>query len=375
MTQDQALPLHANILVVDDNRADLRLLVEMLDGRGHAIRPTLDGPSALAGVQAELPDLVLLDVQMPRLDGYQVCQRLKADARTRDIPVIFISASDEVFDKMKAFEVGGVDYVTKPFQAEEVLARVETHCRLRQQTRALAQANEQLAAANQELSAFSYSVSHDLRAPLRVIDGYARVLVEDYGPSLDTEGTRLCAVVRQETQRMGQLIDDLLTLSRLGRLDMRIAPIDMETLVDEGFRESTLSTERDRIDLQVGSLPPVAADRSLVRQVWLNLLDNAVKFSSKKQRARVEVGGREDVGENTYWVRDNGAGFDMQYAGKLFGVFQRLHSVRDFKGTGVGLAIVQRVINRHGGRVWAEAEEDRGATFFFTLPREAQRRV
>jgi PAS domain S-box-containing protein len=228
----------------------------------------------------------------------------------------------------------------------------------------------QLEAANKELEAFSYSVSHDLRAPLRAIDGYTRILLEDYESSLGAEGQRVCAVVRDETRRMGQLIDDLLAFSRVGRADMQPAPIDMEKLVHAVFDELTTPADRARIDFQVDSLPPAVGDPSLIHRLWLNLLSNAVKFSSKRERTVITVGSQQDAGENIYWVRDNGAGFDMEYADKLFGVFQRLHSEREFEGTGVGLAIVQQVVHRHGGRVWAAGEVDKGATFYFTLPRK-----
>ena len=229
----------------------------------------------------------------------------------------------------------------------------------------------QLEAANRELEAFSYSVSHDLRAPLRAIDGFTRILVEDHGSSLDAEGRRVCGVVRGETLRMGRLIDGLLNLSRLGRSAMRVSAIDMSALVESVFQEATTPEDRERIDFRAGPLPAAMGDPTLIHQVWLNLLSNAVKFSSKRGRALIEVGAARGVDETVYTVRDNGAGFDTAYADKLFGVFQRLHDERDFSGTGVGLAIVHRVIQRHGGRVWAESAVDNGATFSFSLPNGA----
>lgn len=230
----------------------------------------------------------------------------------------------------------------------------------------------QLEDANRELEAFAYSVSHDLRAPLRAIDGFTRILLDEYGGSLDDEGNRVCSVVLQEAHRMGRLIDDLLAFSRFSRTEMWASPIDMETLADSVLHEVTTPEERERIDFRVDPLPRSVGDPSLIRQVWTNLLSNAVKFSSKRERAVIEVGSRPEEGENIYWVRDNGAGFDMEYAQELFGVFRRLHHEREFQGTGVGLAIVQRVIRRHGGRVWAEAEVDRGATFYFSLSRNGE---
>ncbi|HSJ86304.1 MAG TPA: PAS domain S-box protein [Anaerolineales bacterium] len=230
----------------------------------------------------------------------------------------------------------------------------------------------QLHAANKELEAFSYSVSHDLRAPLRAINGYTRILVEDYTDVLDEEGKRICNIITTEAQRMGDLIDDLLSFSRLSRKEIMPARLDMKALVSSVYGELTPPSDRDRIDFRIGKLPSAEGDPSLLHQVWVNLISNAIKFSSKKERAVIEVGTKKSDGENIYFVRDNGAGFNIQYVDKLFGVFQRLHSEDEFEGTGVGLAIVQRIVQRHGGRVWAEGDVDKGATFYFSLPRRGE---
>ncbi len=246
-----------------------------------------------------------------------------------------------------------------------LLARVREHA-AELEARVHARTSE-LEATNNELESFSYSVSHDLRAPLRAVDGYARMLEEDYAARLDDEGRRLLGVVRGASMRMGQLIDDLLAFSRLGRKALACRPLDMTALVQEVLAE----TEQGKARVEVGRLPPAGADAGLVKQVWNNLIGNAVKYSGKNPAPRIEIGGREADGENVYWVRDNGVGFDMRYADKLFGVFQRLHRQDEFPGTGVGLAIVQRVVTRHGGRVWAEGKPGEGACFHFSLPPEA----
>ncbi len=228
----------------------------------------------------------------------------------------------------------------------------------------------QLEAANKELEAFAYSVSHDLRAPLRAIDGYSKILIEDFATHLDEEGKQVCAVISNEANRMGQLIDDLLAFSRVSRVELQAVPVDMTGLVRSIYQKLIESEKATGTELHLAALPPALVDPVLIQQVWTNLLSNAIKFARQRQPAVIEVGGTQDEQGITYWVRDNGAGFDMRFVGKLFGVFQRLHSEHEFEGTGVGLAIVQRVIQRHGGRVWAVGEVDRGATFSFTLPLE-----
>lgn len=237
--------------------------------------------------------------------------------------------------------------------------------------RLVAERTADLGSANRELEAFSYSVSHDLRAPLRAIEGFTRILEEDYRNALDDEGKRLLAVIIKSTATMSRLIDDLLAFSRAGRHEIKHSPLDMEAMVKSIYTEIVPSEDVQRVEFTVHPLAPAVGDPGLIRQVWVNLLSNAVKFSSLRQRPVIVVGSSVSESEVVFCVQDNGTGFDMAYAGKLFGVFQRLHSAREFEGTGVGLAISQRIVNRHGGRMWAEAAPGRGATFFFTLPARA----
>jgi PAS domain S-box-containing protein len=232
----------------------------------------------------------------------------------------------------------------------------------------VAERTAQLESSNKELEAFSYSISHDLRSPLRAIDGFCHILLEDYTDKLDDEGKRVLNVVRDNTIRMGQLIDDILKFSRTGRLEMSTAEINMEKLAHEVFEELLPAVDSGKLQLEIDAIPPAMGDRAMMRQVFVNLLSNAIKFSSHKEPATIKVGGTIKGNEAVYFVQDNGAGFDMQYADKLFGVFQRLHSTNEFEGTGIGLAIVKRIITRHGGRVWAEGKVNEGAIIYFALP-------
>ncbi len=232
----------------------------------------------------------------------------------------------------------------------------------------VAERTAELRMANKELEAFSYSVSHDLKAPLRAIDGFSAVLSDDHSKQLNAEGRHVLAVIRQNTQQMGQLIDDLLTFSRVGRSDMQSGEIDIAELAGTVFQELRSAVPERSIRLELGPLPSIHGDRTMIRQVFVNLISNAIKFTGPREQAVVEIGCEAKDGEHIFHVKDNGVGFDMQYVDKLFGVFQRLHYADEFPGTGVGLAIVQRMIGRHGGRVWAEGRLDEGATVFFALP-------
>lgn len=242
-----------------------------------------------------------------------------------------------------------------------------THRGFRETIATLRKLNAELEAANRELEAFSYSASHDLRAPLRAIDGFSKIVVEDYQSDLPPEAQRYLQVVRANAQQMGRLIDDLLALSRLSRQPVRRRTVELRHIVEEVFNGFAPDLEDRAVDLRIGSLPPCAADPNLLKQLYMNLLSNAVKFTRRTPVTQIEVGSFVQAGEVVYFVKDNGVGFDMRYADKLFQVFQRLHRQEEYEGTGVGLAIVHRIVHRHGGRVWAEGEIDKGAAFYFTL--------
>jgi len=284
----------------------------------------------------------------------------------RSVPVPGTGRGDEIGTLARAFDtmldqlkIEVTDRIRAEAKTRRLNIDLEDRVRLR---------TADLATANQELGVFADSVSHDLRAPLRAIDGLGDALEKGYGARLDTEGRRLLRVVRDTARRMGELIDGLLAISRMGRREMVVAPVNMNTLVGEVSDELSAAEPDGRlIEIEVGDLPAASGDPAMLRQVWTNLLSNAIKYTRTRNPARIDVGGQRTGTEARYWIKDNGVGFDMRYADKLFGVFQRLHAIDEFEGTGVGLALSQRIIHRHGGRIEAEAAVDAGATFSFIV--------
>lgn len=273
-------------------------------------------------------------------------------------------------DSLGAFQIELIHEISERRQAQDEALRLNAELELRvaQRTASLEQGNKELEQANKELETFSYSVSHDLRTPLRAIDGYSRILIEDYQDKVDEEGQRFLGLVVKNAERMGQLINDLLSFSRASRLKFQMETIDMGALARDVFGELNEAVAGRNICLRIGDLPYARGDKAMIRQVLRNLISNAVKFTAKRSEAVIEVHGGVEGTRNVYTVKDNGAGFDMSFVDKLFGVFQRLHSNEEFEGTGIGLAIVKRIIERHGGCVWAESKVEEGAAIHFTLP-------
>jgi two-component system sensor histidine kinase/response regulator len=380
-----------NLLLVDDQPANLLALEAMLQDLGQHIVKAGSGREALKWLLTNDCAVILLDVKMPEMDGFETAELIRQRDRSRHTPIIFLTAADRSQTQaMRGYAVGAVDYLIKPVVPEFVRSKVtvfvelaKTTELLRRQTerlqiseqaaRELADARaelvEDLEQKNRELETFSYTVSHDLRAPLRRIESFAKALSETQADRLDDEGRRYLSRIRTSSQEMAQLIDDVLYLSRVTRAELRRQEVDLSALA-RAIIERLREAEPDRkMDVRIRPGLTTVGDGQLLRIALDNLLENAWKFSARQPEARIEFGVTHLPGEPAYFIRDNGAGFDMSYAGRLFTPFQRLHLSSEFPGTGVGLATVQRIIYRHGGRIWAEGGVGQGATFHFTLGR------
>lgn len=357
------------ILMVDDKPENLLVLERLLKDLPLKLYKANNGNEALKLTLHHDFALALLDIQMPEMDGYELAKLLRQEEKTARMPFIFISAiyTDSI-NVFEGYEKGAFSYITKPFEPQVLLSKVRFFLDKYNQEKELKQRTIELQQTNEELESFSYTVSHDLRAPLRAIDGFSKVLAKKTKDKLDPDESRYLNVIIENVGKMGTLIDDLLDYSRMGRLKKKENQVDLEQLINEIFNDLMQSHNQNHIQLTLHPLPKLKGDREMMKHVISNLLGNAIKFSSQKDKTLIEIGGEEGEDNNIYYIKDNGAGFDMEYSDKLFGMFQRLHSDDEFEGTGVGLAIVQRIIQRHKGKIWAESELDKGATFFFSMP-------
>jgi signal transduction histidine kinase len=384
------IPLHSTTVLLVDDQAMVGEAVRRLlaDQPEIALHYCADPAAAINQALEIRPTVILQDLVMPGIDGLDLVRLFRANPATAAIPIIVLSSREDSQVKSQAFTAGANDYLVKLPDKIELIARIDYHSQaylsqierdeayraLRESQQELLESNtsllvlnERLEAVNKELGAFSYSVSHDLRAPLRSIDGFSQALLEDYADRLDGPGQQHLQRVRAASQRMGQLIDDMLRLSQLTRSEMSRTSVNMSSLAEAIATELQEGGPERQVEFLITPELVVNADARLMRIALENLLANAYKFTEKHPRARIELGVTRHESETVYFVRDDGAGFEMAYADKLFGAFQRLHTADEFPGTGVGLATVQRIIHRHGGRVWAEGAVGEGATFFFTL--------
>jgi two-component system sensor histidine kinase/response regulator len=380
-----------NILLVDDQPANLVALEAMLEDLGQNLVRAESGREALKRLLNDDFAVILLDVKMPEMDGFETAELIRQRDRSRHTPILFLTAGDTTQTQaVRGYAVGAVDYLIKPVMPEFVRSKVTVFVELakknellRRQAALLAQSERaalelaetraelvrELEHKNRELESFSYAVSHDLRAPLRRIDSFSRAILESQGKRLDDEGRKFLSRVREASQQMSQLIDDVLYLSRVTRTELRDQEVDLSAVAELVVSRLQEGQPDRLVEVKIRPGVVVTGDGQLLKIALENLLQNAWKFTGKQTEPRIEFGLTQTSGEPTYFIRDNGAGFEMTYASRLFGPFQRLHSQQDFPGSGIGLATVQRIIHRHGGRVWAEGLVGQGATFYFTLGR------
>ncbi len=418
-TQDIGSP-PISVLVVEDSLLQAELLRRILVREGYRVTLAKNGADGLAAARKEPHQVIVSDITMPVMDGFEMCRVIRQDAALGEIPVILLTMLSDARDVIRGLNAGADYYVTKPFNEQYLLSKIKealtrkrgykeeeieldleiggeqfhihsgrqqimnlfistyenavlqnreliaAQDQLRRLSDSLEEKARELEDANNNFESFAYSVSHDLRAPLRAISGFSDMARKRYADKLGDEGRHLLNVVYDNTVKMNQLIDDILAFSRTGRQGMAKSEVDMDASAREALDETRPSAGLG-LTVEIKPLPPARGDPAMLRQVWVNLLSNAVKFTRHKQVRAIEIGSYAEGNENVYYVKDNGVGFDMRYAEKLFGVFQRLHRAEEFEGTGIGLAIVKRIINRHGGRVWAEGKVDEGATFYFAL--------
>lgn len=356
-----------SILTVDDTPDNLRLLSTVLSRQGFQVRKALDGQQAIASTHAKLPDLILLDIKMPEMNGYEVCQSLKADPQTAEVPIIFISALDDVFDKVTAFAVGGADYITKPFQEAEVLARVENQIRLRRLRQQLKDQNKELTRSNRELEQFAYIVSHDLQQPLQSVTGYATLLLVQYAATLDVEAQDYLNQMVEAGERMQRLIQNLLTYAKLGQAEQALEWVDCSDVVQQAVDNLRGAIAERAIELTCEPLPQIKGIETYLIQLFQNLLSNAVKFSRPGVQPRITIFATQTDEDWLFAVQDNGMGMPAAQLQHIFEVFQRLPATQNLPGRGIGLATCKKIVDHHQGKIWVDSQLNVGTTFYFTL--------
>jgi two-component system NtrC family sensor kinase len=383
------------ILAVDDSQTYLHELASALRDEGYDVVLAHSGEEAIEMLAVQSVDCILMDLMMPGMGGQEACRRIKSSATLRNIPLIMLTAVEDRQALINGLATGADDYIAKSHEFDVLRARIQAQIRrkqfedenrrirdqllhseleaaearaARQIAEAKAELVEELEYKNQELEAFSYSVSHDLRAPLRSIDGFSQALLEDCGESLDETARGYLRRIKTAGDRMSELIEDMLQLSRVSRAEVNRKSVDISALAQAVADNLTQQNPERKVSLQIQPGLQAEADAGLMKVLFENLLGNAWKFTQRAERACIEVKLESSADEFIFLVKDNGAGFDMAYASRMFQPFQRMHSASDFPGTGIGLATVRRVVDHHGGRVWAEGTVGAGATFFFTIP-------
>lgn len=390
MNNVPTLAYAGDILIVDDHLENLQILFSMLTDYGYEVRRTINGQQALNVAMFEPPDIILLDILMPEMDGYEVCRQLKSQKSTANIPVIFLTALDDELDKLKAFEVGGVDYITKPFHIKEVIARIENQLTIQRQRRAIAQQNQQLKVqnlrleelnaeliklntkleqSNQDLEQFAYIASHDLRSPLQTILGFTQILKQKYLDALDDKGKHYLDRIINGAYRMNKLITALLEYSRIGNKNLEFKPVDGNSIIDQVLESLQSEIEQSSAVILRDRLPTLHGNEVQIGQLFQNLIGNAIKYRHHHVKPQIKITVEQRINfEYLIGIHDNGIGIPSEDFQRIFQVFQRLEHSEEYSGTGIGLAVCQKIVDNHGGRIWVESEENQGTSFYFTLP-------
>ena len=376
MIKEQVTAKEKNILIVDDKLDNLKVLESTLEQQGYEVRKAINGAMALMGAIAKPPDLVLLDIKMPDMDGYEVCRQLKANSKTQDIPVIFISALDDALDKVKAFDVGGVDYIVKPFQPEEIIVRVQNQLQilnlqqqLQVQNKQLTNLNQELVRSNQELEQFANVASHDLQEPLRMITSFSQLLAKRYSGQLDEEADNIISFVVDGAKRMDRLIQDILAYSHVSSQARTFESINCEEVIDIALSNLQLKIQKTNAQITRNTLPIIVGDKTQLVQLFQNIIANGMKYQ-KEESPVIHIEAEIRQKDWLFSVKDNGIGIALQYHKRIFQIFQRLHTRQEYSGTGIGLAICKKIVDLHGGKIWVESEVGKGTSFLFTMPLE-----
>ncbi|OQY46459.1 MAG: hypothetical protein B6242_07690 [Anaerolineaceae bacterium 4572_78] len=348
-----------NVLIVDDTPANLRLLAEILADAGYIVHPITNARQALSAIQHELPDIVLLDVMMPEMNGYELCKQLKSNELTKNIPVIFISVLDRIFDKVNAFSIGGVDYITKPFHADEVLARVRTHLTIRD-------LQKKLESEIAELTTFNHTVAHDLKNPVSGIISILRVLIDEFLNMSDDEKLESLKVALEGGEKIFHIIDELLLLSGIHHQEIVMEPLNMKAIISEVQNRLHVMTNENGAEIMFPKKWPVAIGYApWVEQIWVNYISNGLKYGGDPPRLLLGATPKSD-GFTYFWVRDNGKGLTPEEQSYLFTEFSKLKRTR-IEGHGLGLSIVQRIAQKLGGEAGVKSKKGEGSLFYFTL--------
>jgi len=358
----------ANILLVDDRPENLVALEAVLEPLDHNLVSAQSGEAALKHLLDQEFSVILLDVQMTGMDGFETAKQIKEREKTRDVPIIFLTAiSRDTQHALMGYSTGAVDYIAKPYDPGSLRAKVSVFVELHEKNELLRRQAEELERSNEELQQFAYIASHDLREPLRVMSGFLELLKDGYGGTLDDDAREYIAAALRSAGRMQGLIDALLQYSRVGSGAWSPEPTDMNMVMAQAIDNLGAAIEESEATIEYKDLPIVPANSSLMMQLMQNLIGNALKFSGDKTPL-VQVTAAAEDGRWIFEVKDNGIGFDHRQSGRLFEIFQRLHSEAEYAGTGIGLAICKKIVDQHGGRIWCDSRPGTGAAFFFSMP-------